>query len=143
MATLRYLIEQLNRAHQAGQEQDADHILTLVTEQVMSTPVFTVAPDTIVACAKCHDIDAPEYRLRRIMGRYALLCFKNGDGCWEHSPRPTCEFKDHEGVQCQFSAEVHVTYGTDETVSSDVCPLHVGAVMTPACGKITVYPLDI
>ena len=142
--TIRYLVTQLLRAHGTGQAADVDHILGLLVEATATPgPAIVATPETIVACAKCFDTEAQEYRLRRIMGRYVLLCFKNGDGCWEHSPRPTCSYKDHEGVQCQFPAEALVTYGADQTISESVCALHVGACLTPAHGKITVYPLEI
>mgnify|MGYP001480123898 CR=1 FL=1 len=141
MANFRWLITELNRACRFGQRSDIEPILVALNE-LAELPVVVATPGTIVACAKCHDTDAPEYRLRRVMGRYVLLCFKNGDGCWEHSPRPTCSFKDEQGVACGFPAEARVAYGEDQTVIDDMCPLHVGACLTPAHGKITVYPLE-
>lgn len=143
MATLRALVDRLAYTHAAGQVKDVDHILTLLADYVASAPVIVATPETLVACAKCHDVAAPEYRLRRVMGRYVLLCFKGGDGCWERSPQPTCSFKDEQGVQCQFPAEALVAYGADQTVTESVCALHVGACLTPAHGKITVYPVEI
>ena len=143
MVTVRYLVEQLNRAYRAGQVQDAEHILELLVAQVTEAPTITATPETIIACAKCHDTGAPEYRLRRVMGRYVLLCVRNGDGCWERSPHPTCSFKDHQGVPCGFPAEARVAYGRDETVTEEVCALHVGASLTPAHGTLTVYPLEV
>jgi hypothetical protein len=141
--TLQHLITRAYNAFKQGQLQDVEHILELLAMQATSAPVITATPDTLVACATCHDTDAPEYRLRRVMGRYVLLCFKNGDGCWERSPRPTCSFKDDQGVHCQIPAEVRITYGEDQTTHEDVCALHVGAMLTPAHGKITVYPLEV
>ena len=142
MANLRQLVFQLNRACQAGQRSDIEPILVALLK-LASAPAIVATPETIVACAKCHDTDAQEYRLRRVMGRYVLLCFKNGDGCWEHSPRPMCSFKDHQGVSCGLPAEARVAYGEDQTAVEDVCALHVGACLTPAHGKITVYPLEV
>lgn len=140
---LRYLIEQLDRAYRSGQVQDVEHILALVLDQITAVPALTATPETILACAKCHDTAAPEYRLRRVMGRYVLLCYRGGEGCWERSPRPTCSFKDHQGVPCGFPAEARVAYGQDQTATEDVCAVHVGACLTPAHGAITVYPLEV
>ena len=105
-------------------------------------PRIVAPPGTIVACAMCHDIEAPQYRLRRVMGRYILLCFKGGQGCWERHPVPMCSFKDEQGVQCGTPAEMRVAFGRDQVVFQDVCALHLGACMTPAHGQATVYPLD-
>lgn len=106
-------------------------------------PRIVATPETLVSCAICHDIAAPQYRLRRVMGRYILLCYKGGQGCWERHPTPTCAFKDEQGVQCSFPAEMRVCFGHDQVVSQEVCALHLGAVMTPAHGPATVYPLDV
>jgi hypothetical protein len=143
MATPRQIIDQFMVAYRAGDLAEAERLTAVMVEMMPDVPLIRVVPGTIIACAKCHDTAAAEYRLRRVMGRYVLLCYKNGEGCWERSPLPMCSFKDAQGVPCGYPAEARVAYGQDQTLTEDVCALHVGACLTPAVGKITVYPLEV
>lgn len=92
----------------------------------------TVTPDVLVFCHVCHDVEAPEYRLRRSGGKYVALCYKQGTGCWEQSPNPMCDYKDHQGVQCTMIAEWDIRYGRDMLDRSVRCLIHVA----PALGDV-------
>lgn len=89
---------------------------------------IVATPDVLIYCSTCYDVGAPEYRLRRKSGKYILLCYKQGDGCWERYPQPVCEFKDHQGVQCVNSAEWEVAYGQNQ-IKTQRCVLHVGPAL--------------
>ena len=85
-------------------------------EQPQTVRTVVVPPDTPLYCYCCHDIEAPEYRLRRSSGKYITLCYRHGEGCWERSARPMCSFKDHQGVQCDQVAEFDIAFGRDMLV---------------------------
>ena len=89
-----------------------------------------ISPGTLLACFKCGDTAAPLYLLKRSAGKYVPLCFKDGEGCWERSPRCACEFTDGQGVHCQNLAEWKICFGRDKLMRTNVCVLHVGAVLS-------------
>jgi hypothetical protein len=92
-------------------------------------PLITSTPDVLIYCANCYDTESPEYRLRRKSGKYLLLCFKNGEGCWERSPKPICSFKDNYGIQCTNQAEWEIAYGDNQT-KTQRCVIHVGQALS-------------
>lgn len=107
----------------------------------MESPVLIPSPGTPLVCHVCQDIEAPQYRLRRQAGKYILLCYKNGEGCWERHPARNCEYTDNQGVECTLLAEWTVGFGKDQLVKTHVCSVHVGAVLSDV-SEHTVTPLD-
>jgi hypothetical protein len=103
--------------------------------------IIVASPGTPLVCFKCHDTEARAYRMRRLAGKYILLCFKEGVGCWERTPHMPCEFKDSEGIQCTLLAEWKVCFGADMLVRTDVCCIHVGAVLSDV-SEHRVFPID-
>jgi len=97
-----------------------------------------ITPDTPLYCHICHDIEAPEYRLRRSGGKLIALCFKNGGGCWEKNPRPMCDYQDHTGCQCDMVAEWDVRYGKDMLERSVRCLMHVAPALIDV-GEHRIY----
>jgi len=91
---------------------------------------IVATPDVIVYCDECHDCEAPEYRIRRSGGKYILLCYKDGQGCWERSPKTMCQFTDFQGVQCELAAEWHISYGACKVASTCRCSIHVAPALT-------------
>jgi hypothetical protein len=96
---------------------------------------------TTIACTKCGRLEAPGYYLKRSHGRYAVLCFDNGAGCWEHSSRANCSYVDQHSAQCMELAEWAVAYGPDLLKQRSVCALHVPAVLSDA-SEHRIYPLE-
>jgi len=47
------------------------------------------------------------------------------------------------GLGDEIIGTAHGASRPHQTVTEDVCALHVGAMLTPAHGKITVYPLEV
>jgi hypothetical protein len=101
----------------------------LPQDQPQTVRTVVVPPDTPLYCYCCHDIEAPEYRLRRSSGKYITLCYRHGEGCWERSARPMCSFKDHQGVQCDQVAEFEISYGRDMLVKVNRCLVHVAPAL--------------
>lgn len=87
---------------------------------------------TTIACTKCGRLEAPAYYLKRSHGRYAVLCFSGGEGCWEHSSHANCSYVDQYSSQCMDLAEWVVAYGSDMLKERQVCSLHVAAVLSDA-----------
>lgn len=88
-----------------------------------------LSPHSKVSCTHCGREDAPVYYLRRSRGRYALLCFQGGSGCWENSAKPMCQHQDANRMDCTQLAEWEVIYGIDGTATCQVCSDHLGAMM--------------
>lgn len=102
---------------------------------------LVVSPGTPLACTSCHRMGMPVYYLKRCNGRYDVLCFDNGKGCWEHSARSLCNYVDGE-AQCTDLAEWLVVYGEDtDLIRRAVCSRHVAAVLSGA-RSYRLYPID-
>ena len=104
------------------------------------TRIVLVTPDVPLFCNHCHDTEAPEYRLRRAAGKYIALCFKNGEGCWERTTVPQCEYTDNQGVQCLFESEWEVRFGSDQLMRTNRCVAHVGPALCDV-GEHRVFPI--
>jgi hypothetical protein len=100
-----------------------------VPTEIQPPVTVVVPPDTPLYCYKCHDCQAPEYRLRRSGGKYIALCFKNGRGCWEQSPREMCTYKDEQGVPCSLVSEFEIRYGVNLLMGTHRCVLHVAPAL--------------
>ena len=85
---------------------------------------------TTVACTKCARLNAPAYYLKRSHGRYAVLCFDNGQGCWERSSNSLCSYVDQTDTQCMDMAEWVVAYGPDMLKERHVCGMHIPGVLS-------------
>ena len=96
---------------------------------------------TTIACTKCGRLGAPAYYLKRSHGRYAILCFAHGEGCWEHSANSNCSYVDQHSTQCMELAEWAVTYGPDLLKERQVCSMHIQAVLSDAT-EHRIYPLQ-
>lgn len=96
---------------------------------------------TTLACTKCGALNAPAYYLKRSHGRYAVLCFNQGAGCWEHSANSICSYVDQLQAQCADLAEWVVAYGEDMLRERHVCSMHVAAVLSDAAVH-KVFPLQ-
>jgi hypothetical protein len=96
---------------------------------------------TTLACTKCGALNAPAYYLKRSHGRYAVLCFNNGDGCWEHSSNSNCSYVDQYMSQCMDLAEWVVAYGEDMLKERHVCSIHVAAVLSDSAVH-KVFPIQ-
>jgi hypothetical protein len=106
-----------------------------------SVSKLVVSPGTPLACTGCHRVGMPLYYLKRSNGKYDVLCFDNGKGCWEHSGVSLCTYIDDE-AQCTDLAEFLVTYGEEtDLVRRAVCSRHVPAVLNSA-RSYRVYPID-
>jgi hypothetical protein len=101
-----------------------------------------VPPDTPLFCFYCHDTEAPEYRLRRKGGKYVALCHRPGtvEGCWDRDVAPMCEYKDHEGIQCDHVAEWRVAFGHDLLMSTHRCLIHVPPALSDV-SEHRVFPI--
>jgi hypothetical protein len=104
-------------------------------------PLALASHGTTLACTKCGALGAPAYYLKRVHGYYAVLCFNNGEGCWEQSPRTPCTYVDQFQAQCPELAEWAVAYGNDALKERHVCALHVAAVLTDVSVH-KVFPLQ-
>lgn len=98
--------------------------------QPADQPRIVATPDVLLYCFHCHDAEAPEYRLRRKGGKYIALCFKSGEGCWERAVPPTCDYTDHQGVECTFVAEWEIAYGADMLMRAHRCVMHIGPALS-------------
>ena len=96
---------------------------------------------TTVACTVCGRLNAPAYYLKRSHGRYAVLCFDGGQGCWEHSANSACTYVDQHSTQCMDLAEWVVAYGPDMLKERHVCSIHVPAVLSDV-SEHRIYPLE-
>lgn len=105
------------------------------------SPRLVAPPDVHLFCFSCGDVEAQELRLRRKAGKYILLCFKNGQGCWEHHPRPQCEHKDHEGIACKYQAEWEICFGPEKLDRVRTCVAHVAPHLLDVT-EHTIYKLD-
>jgi hypothetical protein len=103
------------------------------------TPILTGRGVTL-ACTRCGRLNAPAYYLKHSHGMYAVLCFSNGEGCWEHSGRANCSYIDQTMAQCLDLAEWVVAYGPDMLTQREVCGLHVPAVLSDV-SEHRIFPL--
>lgn len=85
---------------------------------------------TTVSCTRCGRLDASAYYLKHSHGKYALLCFDGGNGCWERSAHSNCSYVDPHTTQCLDLAEWVVAYGQDMLKERHVCSMHVAAVLS-------------
>ena len=100
-----------------------------------------VSPGTPLACTQCHRMNMPAYYLKRSNGKYEVLCFGHGQGCWERSSRTLCSYTDST-EECMDLAEFNVVYGpAHDLTRRTVCLRHLSAVMSGA-PEYRVYPLD-
>lgn len=112
-------------------------------EEEIPTPQILVGKGVQIACTHCHRLGMPFYYLKRSNGKYDLLCFDNGRGCWEQSGRALCSYIDRDDTQCQDLAEFSVVYGTDtETLRRAVCSRHIPAVLRGA-SAYQLFPIDL
>ena len=107
----------------------------------MPDPKILVGPNTPLACTQCHRMDMGVYYLKRSNGKYEVLCFDNGNGCWERSARALCSYSDPR-EQCLDLAEFAVLYGpAHDLTRRTVCLRHLPAVLSDA-PEYRVYPID-
>lgn len=118
----------------------AGSIQDFLTRLRGETPIKT-SHGTTLACTKCGALNAPAYYLKRSHGRYAVLCFNQGDGCWEHSSNSNCSYVDQYQAQCMDLAEWVVAYGEDMVKERHVCALHVAAVLSDVAVH-KVFPIQ-
>lgn len=124
-----------------------------VTEIVETPPIdqnavaFTDDPNKILTsyntplvCTSC-GITGGTFYLKRRRGLYALLCFRNGEGCWEHSARSLCSYTDAMQAQCQSLSEWEVV-SLDRESSRHVCAFHIPAVIKPGTPGNQIFPLE-
>ena len=106
------------------------------------TTKIMVGAGTPIACTSCHRVGMEFYYLKRSNGKYSLLCFDKGKGCWEHSCLSLCSYVDPEEAQCTDLAEWNVVYVEDtENINRCVCTRHIPAVLTGAT-SYKVFPID-
>jgi hypothetical protein len=109
--------------------------------QDIPVPQIHASRGTPLVCTSCYTADAETFYLKRRRGLYALLCFRNGEGCWEHSARTLCSHVDEYQYQCQNLAEYEIV-SADMKNSRNTCLGHVGFMLSPAVNSQRVYPLD-
>jgi hypothetical protein len=115
--------------------------MTSINNQELESQIL-VPSGTPLACTSCHRIGMPIYYLKRSNGKYDVLCYDNGKGCWEHSARGNCSYTDPEESQCMDLAEWVVVYGNDTDLARRVvCSRHVPAVLVNA-SEYRLYPCD-
>jgi hypothetical protein len=113
------------------------------TPQEEVTTQILVGKGVQLACTGCHRVGMPFYYLKRSNGKYDLLCFDNGRGCWETSGRSLCSYTDRDEAQCQDLAEFNVVYGNDtELLRRAVCSRHIPAVLGGA-SAYQLFPIGI
>lgn len=148
------IVDDLIRRHRAtrpGQPPYVTSFPTLTDEDLLlalegalgreNGPKVAPSHGTTIACTKCGRLNAPQYYLKRSHGRYAVLCFDNGQGCWERSGASNCTYIDQHMAQCPDLAEWVVAYGEDKLKERHVCSIHVAAVLTDV-SEHRVYPLQ-
>lgn len=128
-----------SRFEEVGME---DLIATVLASLALDAqkPTLQLSHGTTLACTNCGRLNAPAFYLKRSHGRYAVLCFDHGQGCWERSARSMCSYVDQHQAQCPDLAEYAVAYGKDKLKERHVCALHVPAVLSDA--EHFVYPLQ-
>lgn len=100
------------------------------------------SPSTPVMCTGCKTSDASTYYLKRERGLYALLCFRGGTGCWEHSAKTMCSHVDSEtSAQCDRMAEYTVV-SLDGRSSRITCLPCLPFMMASAVPGVQVFPID-
>ncbi len=111
-------------------------------EMQPSVSEIRVSPGSPLACTSCHRVGMPIYYMKRANGKYDVLCFDHGKGCWEHSSRNLCTFVDDE-AQCCDLAEWQVIYGDDnDMMKRAVCSRHVPAVLNNS-HSYRIFPIDV
>jgi len=117
------------------------NVIDAMNETDLPEPRLVVSPGTPLACTCCHRMNMPAYYLKRSNGKYEVLCFANGQGCWERSSRTLCTYTDST-EQCMDLAEFAVTYGAaNDMTRRAVCSRHIPAVMSGA-PEYRIYPID-
>lgn len=107
-----------------------------------SKSIIYVGYGTPLACTSCHRTGMEFYYLKRSNGKYDVLCFDNGKGCWEHSCRSLCSYIDIDAAQCTDLSEWMVIYGAETDLSRKaVCARHVPAVLSNS-SSYRIYPID-
>ena len=111
---------------------DEQLLTTLAVFLTQSAGTIKIVPShgTTIACTKCARLNAPSYYLKRSHGRYAVLCFDNGQGCWERSATSLCSYVDQTETQCMDLAEWVVAYGPDMIKERHVCGMHISGVLS-------------
>jgi hypothetical protein len=108
-----------------------------------SNPPIHPSWQTPLACSDCGC--GPElvkmFYLKRRRGLYALLCFREGAGCWERSSKTLCRFVDEHQAQCTHLADREIIYGRDSSARTQACTEHVGKMLSDHA-LITVCPLE-
>ena len=111
-------------------------------EPVPTESKIVVGPGTPLACTCCHRMGMALYYMKRSNGKYDVLCFDNGKGCWEHSARGLCTFVDEDGAQCTDLAEWVVIYGEETDLQKRaVCSRHIAGVLSGS-RAYRIYPID-
>jgi hypothetical protein len=78
-------------------------LLTMIQEMLAieaAKPRLLHSPATAIACTTCGRLNAPAYYLKHSHGRYAVLCYDNGQGCWEQSANVMCTYSSQHVPQC-------------------------------------------
>ena len=132
-------------AYQDKYPHFSDEQLLTAIDVILSKQANTIklvpSHGTTIACTKCARLNAPSYYLKRSHGRYAVLCFDNGQGCWERSATSLCSYVDQTETQCTDLAEWVVAYGPDMIKERHVCGIHVSATLSDAT-EYRVFALE-
>jgi len=138
---LRAMILQVDALLKVGKVEESDALLTAAIEAAASQPNVAMAPGTPLYCYACGDIEAPLYLFKRMAGKYVPLCYRNGEGCYERSGHPMCDFKDHMSLGCSNHAEWLICYGKDMLMRSKRCCLHAFEGLSDV-GEHRVFRID-
>ncbi len=108
---------------------------------IYTQPNIAMAPGTPLYCYSCGDIEAPLYLFKRMAGKYVPLCYRNGEGCYERSGHPMCDFKDNMGLGCSNHAEWLICFGKDMLMRAKRCCLHAFEGLSDV-GEHRVFRID-
>jgi hypothetical protein len=125
---------------EASDEQLLTSVQVYLAEEA-GKPKLSPSFGTTIACTNCARLNAPAYYLKRSHGRYSVLCFDHGNGCWEHSTRVNCSYVDQHSAQCVDLAEWVVAYGPDMLKERHVCAIHVAGVLGDST-EHRIFPLQ-
>lgn len=108
-----------------------------------SAPPVLASWQTPLVCTDC-GCDTSQvslFYLKRRRGLYALLCFRQGAGCWERSSKTLCRFVDENQAQCTNLADREIVYGRDSSARTLACTEHVGKMLSDQA-LISIFPLE-
>jgi hypothetical protein len=114
-----------------------------VNEVDANAPPVYASYQTPLVCSEC-GCDASKVKLfylKRRRGLYALLCFREGAGCWERSSKTLCRYVDENQAQCFHLADREIVYGADKSLRTQACSEHVGKMLSDH-SIIQIFPLE-